>query len=147
MKWCAVEFGKCIIKRQTWRSGGMNSCILNLWHQIHVAYQFPSGRSRHYWMGGSVSCTAEVNTTTTKTVSACNLTVIDRSFHCNMIYDCKQSLILHVVVLRHCLLSSSRKLYYMSCRLAWHSWLRHCATSWKVAGSIHDGVIGNFSLN
>ena len=26
----------------------------------------------------------------------------------------------------------------------WHSWLRHCATSWKVAGSIPDGVIGIF---
>jgi hypothetical protein len=26
----------------------------------------------------------------------------------------------------------------------WRSWLRHCATSWKVAGSIPDGVIGIF---
>jgi hypothetical protein len=26
----------------------------------------------------------------------------------------------------------------------WHSWLRHCATSWKVAGLISDGVIGFF---
>ena len=26
----------------------------------------------------------------------------------------------------------------------WCSWLRHCATSWKVAGSIPDGVIGIF---
>jgi len=26
----------------------------------------------------------------------------------------------------------------------WRSWLRHCATSRKVAGSIPDGVIGNF---
>ena len=26
----------------------------------------------------------------------------------------------------------------------WRSWLRHCATSQKVAGSIPDGVIGNF---
>jgi hypothetical protein len=24
----------------------------------------------------------------------------------------------------------------------WHSWLRHCATSLKVAGSIPDSVIG-----
>jgi hypothetical protein len=24
------------------------------------------------------------------------------------------------------------------------TWLRHCATSWKVAGSIPDGVIGIF---
>jgi len=23
-------------------------------------------------------------------------------------------------------------------------WLRHCATNWKVAGPIHDGVIGIF---
>ena len=26
----------------------------------------------------------------------------------------------------------------------WHSWLRHCATRRKVAGSIPDGVIGIF---
>ena len=26
----------------------------------------------------------------------------------------------------------------------WRSWLRHCATSLKVAGSIPDGVIGIF---
>jgi len=26
----------------------------------------------------------------------------------------------------------------------WCSWLRHCATSWKVEGSIPDGVIGDF---
>ena len=29
----------------------------------------------------------------------------------------------------------------------WRSWLRHCATSRKVAGSIPDGVIGVFNLN
>jgi len=28
----------------------------------------------------------------------------------------------------------------------WSSWLRHCAISRKVAGSIPDGVIGFFSL-
>jgi len=28
----------------------------------------------------------------------------------------------------------------------WRSWLRHCATSRKVAGSIPDGVIEIFSL-
>jgi hypothetical protein len=26
----------------------------------------------------------------------------------------------------------------------WRSWLRHCATRWKVAGSIPDGVNGIF---
>ena len=26
----------------------------------------------------------------------------------------------------------------------WRSWLRHCATSRKIAGSISDGVIGIF---
>jgi hypothetical protein len=26
----------------------------------------------------------------------------------------------------------------------WCSWLRHCATCWKVAGSIPDGVTGIF---
>ena len=25
-----------------------------------------------------------------------------------------------------------------------HGWLRHCATSWKAAGLIPDGVIGIF---
>ena len=28
----------------------------------------------------------------------------------------------------------------------WRSWLRHCATNRKVAGSIPDGVIGIFHL-
>jgi hypothetical protein len=28
----------------------------------------------------------------------------------------------------------------------WRSWLRHCTTSRKVAGSIPDGVMGFFSL-
>jgi hypothetical protein len=28
--------------------------------------------------------------------------------------------------------------------LLWRSWLRHCATNRKVAGSIPDGVIENF---
>ena len=27
----------------------------------------------------------------------------------------------------------------------WRSWLRHCAISRQVAGSIPDGVIGNFN--
>jgi hypothetical protein len=27
----------------------------------------------------------------------------------------------------------------------WRSWLRHCATSWKFAGSIPDGVTGIFN--
>jgi hypothetical protein len=29
----------------------------------------------------------------------------------------------------------------------WHSWLKHCATSRKDAGSIPDGAIGNFHLH
>ena len=29
----------------------------------------------------------------------------------------------------------------------WRSWLRHCATSWKVAGSIPDGFSGIFHLH
>jgi hypothetical protein len=31
--------------------------------------------------------------------------------------------------------------------MQWHSWLRHCATSWKIVGSIHRGVIGIFRIN
>jgi len=34
---------------------------------------------------------------------------------------------------------------YSACGgMRWRSWLRHFATSWKVAGSIPDGVIGFF---
>ena len=29
----------------------------------------------------------------------------------------------------------------------WRSWLRHCATSWKIVGSIPRGVIGIFHVN
>ena len=32
-----------------------------------------------------------------------------------------------------------RKIY-----MQWRSWLRHCATNWKVADSISDGVMGIF---
>ena len=28
--------------------------------------------------------------------------------------------------------------------MRWHSWLRHCATSWQGTGSIPDGVITIF---
>ena len=28
--------------------------------------------------------------------------------------------------------------------MQWYSWLRHCATKWKIAGSIPDVVIGIF---
>jgi len=40
------------------------------------------------------------------------------------------------------------KIFYTLCvrgaRCWWRSWLRHCATSKKVAGSIPDGVTGTF---
>ena len=32
----------------------------------------------------------------------------------------------------------------MSRDMRWRSWLRHCTTSWKVTGSIPDGVTGIF---
>ena len=35
-------------------------------------------------------------------------------------------------------------LQFLGARCWWRSWLRHCATSRKVAGSIPDGVIGIF---
>jgi hypothetical protein len=31
--------------------------------------------------------------------------------------------------------------------MQWRGWLRHCATNWKVAGSIPDGAIGIFYLH
>ena len=34
--------------------------------------------------------------------------------------------------------------YFLIWGTRWHSWLRHCITSRKVAGSIPDGVIGIF---
>jgi hypothetical protein len=36
------------------------------------------------------------------------------------------------------------RIYLFEARCWWHSWLRHWATSRKVAGSIPDGVIGIF---
>jgi len=38
----------------------------------------------------------------------------------------------------------SFRIYFLSLRWRWRSWLRHCATSRKVAGSIPDGLIGIF---
>jgi hypothetical protein len=29
----------------------------------------------------------------------------------------------------------------------WRCWLRHCATKWKVAGSIRDGIIDSLNLS
>ena len=34
--------------------------------------------------------------------------------------------------------------FYPCWGIRWHIWLRHCAISWKVSGSIPDGVIGVF---
>jgi hypothetical protein len=36
---------------------------------------------------------------------------------------------------------------YVGARCWWRSWLRHCDTSWKVAGSIPYGVIGIFEVH
>jgi hypothetical protein len=35
--------------------------------------------------------------------------------------------------------------YFYLWGMGWRSWLRHCATSWKVEGSIPDGVTGVFN--
>ena len=35
-------------------------------------------------------------------------------------------------------------LFILYCSTQWRSWLRHCATSRKIAGSIPDGVTGIF---
>jgi hypothetical protein len=37
-----------------------------------------------------------------------------------------------------------RKLYTCIWGTRWRSWLRHCATNWRVTSSIRDGVIGIF---
>jgi len=43
-----------------------------------------------------------------------------------------------------CLELDAAVTYKSGARCWWRSWLRHCATSRKVAGSIPDGVIGFF---
>ena len=60
-------------------------------------------------------------------------------------YDCMfckniqwfRMMCLRVEVALHCCITNLRG-------QRWRSWLRHCATSQKVAGSIPDGVIGSF---
>jgi hypothetical protein len=37
-------------------------------------------------------------------------------------------------------------IYVLKYFMIWRSWLRHCATSQKVAGTIPDGVIGIYLL-
>ena len=37
-----------------------------------------------------------------------------------------------------------QSMWHLSCSRRWRSWLRYCATSWKVAVSISHGVIGIF---
>ena len=40
----------------------------------------------------------------------------------------------------------SIELDFVASATRWRSWLNHCATNQKVAGSISDGVYWNFSL-
>jgi hypothetical protein len=42
------------------------------------------------------------------------------------------------------ILRTFKKILCLGWGRRWHSWLRHCATSWKVAGSIPNGFIGIF---
>ena len=48
------------------------------------------------------------------------------------------------------LLTMEEQKYYFSYKniggTRWRSWLRHCATRRKVAGSIPDGIVGFFSF-
>ena len=48
------------------------------------------------------------------------------------------------VCLKYFVLRRIRRDLIINRGMRWRSWLRHCATSWKVAGSIPDGVIGIF---
>ena len=58
---------------------------------------------------------------------------------------CLNISLLHILTIFHI---SAHKDYLNFCNKTggtrWRSWLRHCATSRKVAGSIPDGVIGIF---
>ena len=42
------------------------------------------------------------------------------------------------------IMNDNFNVYYFLRAMWWHSWLRHCTTHKKVAGSIPDGVIGIF---
>ena len=48
------------------------------------------------------------------------------------------------VVYQHCWTILSVPTYMYTGGTWWHSWLRHCTSSWKVAGSIPNGVIRIF---
>ena len=68
-------------------------------------------------------------------------------YRCNGDSPILKFIVSHRVTNNLCL--RNRKLWcliYESRGTLWLSWLRHCDTSRKVAGSIRDGVIGIFSL-
>jgi hypothetical protein len=48
-----------------------------------------------------------------------------------------------LILLRKCELFPIMSLILMNIQTQWCSWLRHCATSQEVAGSIPDRIIGN----
>jgi hypothetical protein len=49
-----------------------------------------------------------------------------------------------VTAVAGCRVQEIEKLHHSISGHAVAQWLRHCATNWKVAGSIPDGVIENF---
>ena len=55
-----------------------------------------------------------------------------------VILKVKNALLKAVCCVAECIISSL--VYVMYIERNWHIWLRHCATSLKVAGSIPDGV-------
>ena len=57
-------------------------------------------------------------------------------------YDCLNVLLADSKEQSKCIAFSMSIIYNQGPR--WRSWLRHCATSQKVVGSIPDGVIGIF---
>jgi len=56
--------------------------------------------------------------------------------------------LIRVIVMKGCEITNVFYYFHPRCRMSggtqWRSWMRHYATSRKVAGSIPDGVIGIF---
>jgi hypothetical protein len=64
---------------------------------------------------------------------------LHKTFYSAMFMYCLEGLSKYSVYVEHLL-----SVTWLRGGTWWRSWLRHCATSWKVAGLIPDGVTGIF---
>jgi hypothetical protein len=51
--------------------------------------------------------------------------------------------IIHVLILKNSVFTICIMCFIIKI-LSWYNWLRHCATNWRLVGSIPSGVIGIF---